>query len=139
MTRDEAMATLEAIKQFGMGKWMFDKEEIKAFDMAIESLSAEPTDLISKEDAIAIAYRQCDGFITIEQGELLEGFEEEIRAFPSADRPSGEWICKDSADMSVYWFECSECGELPPRDNFNHEYKSNYCPNCGAEMRGETE
>ena len=39
MTREEAIATIEAIKQFGIGKWIFDKEEIEAFDMAIEALS----------------------------------------------------------------------------------------------------
>ena len=55
MNIDEAIATLEAIKQFGMGKWMFDKEEIEAFDMAIEALSKPTckkcTDLISREEA----------------------------------------------------------------------------------------
>lgn len=45
MTREEAIATaiatLENIKQFGIDKWMFDKEEIEAFDMAIEVLSEQ--------------------------------------------------------------------------------------------------
>ena len=30
-------------------------------------------------------------------------------------------------------FECSVCGF---RDNY-HDYEVNYCPNCGADMRGE--
>jgi len=55
MKRDEAIATLEAIRQFGIGHWILDKEENEAFEMAIEALS-EPTckkctDLISREEA----------------------------------------------------------------------------------------
>ena len=50
MTKDEAIstaiATLEAIKQFGIGKWMFDKEEIEAFDMAIEALEKEEPPMV---------------------------------------------------------------------------------------------
>ena len=38
------------------------------------------------------------------------------------ERPQGEWIL-DS--LGAY---CSECGTHP-------DYSSNYCPNCGADMR----
>lgn len=47
------------------------------------------------------------------------------------ERPQGEWIDKTKVtDMSV-WFECSLCG-------YSLEWKeTNFCPNCGARMRGE--
>ena len=46
---------------------------------------------------------------------------------PSADvveRKKGEWINNTNGT-----FECSLCG-------WKHS-RSNYCPNCGADMRGE--
>ena len=42
------------------------------------------------------------------------------------ERPQGEWKL-DS--LGAY---CSECGTHP-------DYSSNYCPNCGADMKGGAE
>ena len=48
-----------------------------------------------------------------------------ITAMNAYARPKGEW----KIEMDVYCI-CSECN--------NKEVKfSNYCPNCGADMRGE--
>lgn len=48
----------------------------------------------------------------------------------------GKWIRK--VDKQCYWYECSECGHLPPKDTFKQEWLSHFCPNCGARMvRGE--
>lgn len=50
----------------------------------------------------------------------------------------GKWI--EHEDWYDTYYECSSCGEAfsliegTPEDN---EY--NYCPNCGADMRGEEE
>lgn len=57
----------------------------------------------------------------------------------------GRWIKMSDTD-GVYW-ACSECGEDIPRvAHFNRDFdlfphlesinKTNYCPNCGADMRG---
>jgi len=46
MKRDEAIATLEAIRQFGIGHWILDKEENEAFEMAIEALEKEEPPII---------------------------------------------------------------------------------------------
>lgn len=48
------------------------------------------------------------------------------------DRPQGEWI--DTGDMQEYWaeeYQCSICGE---KDHWH-----NFCPNCGAKMKGGAE
>lgn len=64
-------------------------------------------------------------------------------------RKKGKWIKMSDAD-GVYW-ACSECGEDIPRvphydpqfDLFPRlesiEKKTNFCPNCGAEMEGAIE
>ncbi len=59
-------------------------------------------------------YDYCDDFI------------EMIEAMPTADvreNVHGEWI-------KIHWkaFRCSECKGI-------NEYYTNFCPNCGAEMR----
>ena len=74
-------------------------------------------DLIKRSDAIgACAYE------TIECYEARKA----IRALPSADRPQGEW----KSNHNGYW-TCSECGL-----SFLFYAKGNYCPNCGARMKG---
>ena len=55
----------------------------------------------------------------------------DIARFPTADvreNVRGEWIDRGK-NMTIRW-QCSECGR---RDT--HIY--NFCPNCGADMRGD--
>lgn len=71
-----------------------------------------------------------------------------IAELPSAEpkRKKGTWIKMSDAD-GVYW-ACSECGENIPRvSDYDPQFnlfprlksikKTNFCANCGAEMRGE--
>lgn len=53
----------------------------------------------------------------------------ESNVMPSVDRPQGEWIEQED-DYHHYW-ECSECGMGVGLDDIR-----NYCPNCGARMKG---
>ena len=50
-------------------------------------------------------------------------------------RIKGKWERKES-DLS-WWYECSECGESPLFDPYEHEVRSPFCPWCGSEMRGD--
>ena len=50
-----------------------------------------------------------------------------------AERKKGKWI-RITDEVFADRFECSECGKLPPIENFEW-WLSDYCPNCGADMR----
>lgn len=48
-------------------------------------------------------------------------------------REHGRW-----EKIAHYPYYCSCCGEIAPLDcEGESHYKSNFCPNCGADMRGE--
>ena len=81
----------------------------------------------------------------VKEGKVLDGWAFFFKAYldsePSIDidRPKGEWIDKgwkgdwqfetDGRGNCWYEYECSECGYI------KRGGKSNYCPNCGADMR----
>lgn len=44
-----------------------------------------------------------------------------------------EWKLKQG-DEGVHWY-CSKCREEALFDILNYQEKSNFCPNCGADMR----
>lgn len=47
------------------------------------------------------------------------------------DRPQGEWI------IDGHHRRCKKCGEyFCMADSEGNEIPSNFCPNCGADMRG---
>lgn len=65
-----------------------------------------------------------------------------IDKMPSTDvreNIHGEWIDGNRQTWNgTYWFiYCSEC--LHERKDCNHDNDTPFCPNCGADMKGETE
>lgn len=63
----------------------------------------------------------------------------EVEYIPSAEpeRKKGEWLYKPNEyDDDTY--ECSQCGEpWTLIDGTPEENNMKFCPNCGADMRGE--
>ena len=58
-----------------------------------------------------------------------------IKALSVPEREKGEWI--EQEDGNDFYYKCSCCGDeffliagLPEDNNYN------FCPNCGADMRG---
>lgn len=92
------------------------------------------SDLISRE-AFSSHIKNVLGLGDEENGsdpEYMEGLNdcnEALMTFPSAEN-KGEWIPLYPSDPDLISFECKSCGEEQP-------FKCNFCPNCGADMRGE--
>ena len=80
-------------------------------------------DLIDRQAALDAIYK------TFAKSLARTRAEEVINSVPSAER-HGEWIQKSTGGESFY--TCSRCGFIA----WEHE-DTNYCPNCGATMRGE--
>ena len=63
-----------------------------------------------------------------------------LKAVPSAqsERKKGRWIQENivlTTDPPQYQWHCSECGRLVHW--FTSGVLTNFCPSCGADMRGE--
>ena len=97
------------------------------------------SDLIRREDAIERlgAYLMADaqieyaGTASTDIEDWKEIAEDILRGAPSADR-KGTWI-----DQEDCW-QCSECGDeyVLDVDVKPIDARMNFCPNCGADMRG---
>lgn len=75
--------------------------------------------------------------IILEDGEDRRTFYEVIERQPTIEPKKGKWIKHSIGHEHTPWgFDCSECGEwLVVGEEIVKKY--NYCPNCGADMRGE--
>ena len=146
MTKEEAMDLLDNL--IGMVEDSQDNDYDEALKMGIKALeripNAFPThecvnpthecdDLISRQAAITLpvmpkehreyqTYNLDDAY---EQGWF--DLQKCIEGLPSAEPKTGEWI--DEGDPLT--IRCSKCDYRAARYN-----NTNYCPNCGADMRG---
>lgn len=129
MTREEAIARLEANR----GAFVF-KETNEALDMAIEALKAPtkntnaptdtPTDLISRQDALAEFIDDRDVF------DIMES----IESLPSAEPKTGK--CKDCTHWDKLDYEAPRQGWCYQFEEFTDA--DEYCSRC-AMMRGESD
>ena len=53
-------------------------------------------------------------------------------AIKALERPQGEWIIKPKENSQSAILICSKCNHFIPIT-----IDKNFCPNCGADMRGE--
>ena len=66
--------------------------------------------------------------------EKVKAADDVIRAFK---RPHGKWLGWINEIWGGTTIYCSNCKIDALRDKNNHFVKSNFCPNCGADMREE--
>ena len=91
------------------------------------------TDYISRDVAIIAAF-MADGIGNSEYRNVCD-IAERLRKIPAADvveRKHGEWV----QVMGKYdWmYVCSKCRFVPIEVD-----RAKYCPNCGADMRGDND
>jgi len=84
-------------------------------------------DLINRQAAIDALDKRF-GSIPMEKTEILL-LRKDLRNLPSAQpvRKSGQWIKRKKGAIG---YNCSCCGKSDISNHFD------YCPNCGADMRG---
>lgn len=155
MTKEEAIRIIS-------GEVLGTTEQThEAVAMAVEALSAQSqqvtsklnSDCISRQDAIDAVRRlqtyklsEGDNMLLVDKAEV----QTELMMLPSAQR-KGKWIPGKEfsrefigiTELHIEYekFTCSSCG-LTVKDLLYHVDGSpfyKFCPNCGAEMKGESD
>lgn len=94
-------------------------------------------DLIDRQQAIG-KIKDWMKFIGYSHGErnVMECTIQMLEELPSAQtKGRWSWVQYDSISELGDWY-CSECRFMPSAFNLAKKHL-NYCPNCGADMRGE--
>lgn len=96
------------------------------------------SDLINRQDAInalteSNLKRHMD---SVEGGQENRSAIRIIMELPSAERKHGEWIYDGLTFENDSLYKCSICCHRVPMEYGEMKFYS-YCPNCGADMRGE--
>ena len=95
-------------------------------------------DIISRSGAVALILSGKVGDDSLvecpeECNSFLDWAAEEVGKMPSAERKKGKWVRIEDENGDFLCWECSEC-----RERYVMPYhRASYCPNCGADMRGE--
>ena len=113
-----------------------DRNELLLFVRCKIGLEQTMSDLIRREDVMALAKDICvphkDGYV--HKHRCVDALD--VMELPSAEhkRKSGKWV-KNKTE-SVLWY-CSECDYGYYESTLIADTLYNFCPNCGADMRGE--
>ena len=130
MTNAEAIETLRANYPDACYEQLRE-----AVDAAIEVLKAQGVagDLISRQVAFDAFMDAANDWWALDAEDINIVFQRIPPAQP--ERKRGEWIPHEDEDGEHYGDKCSECGEW-----YVMPYgKTNFCPNCGADLREESE
>lgn len=101
-----------------------DADDLKeSFDVAV----------FNDEDDYKRALRIIDSAPTIPMPGFKEGYKQAIiDGKTNFSRQKGEWVLIKNSDGVLKCYECSECKKC-------QGYISNFCEDCGADMRGDVE
>ena len=120
-------------------------EIIAAFELST-NLAEVGMDCISREQAIDALRKLREEDIEDYGCEIPEGFNQDhldratfaIKQLPPIQPKIGKWIRTGNGSLYDH-YECSECGKAPKWECMgDNRWKiafTDYCPNCGADMR----
>ena len=130
MTREEINILQDIVDIYekeDMYPFLKDKE-IRTIKLAIQALEQEPCeDAISRKSAINEWYDFCE-YRRDEDDDMEDRLNELPSVQPKAK--TGRWIDEKWYGTDLIGVTCSKCGVVESRF-------SEYCPNCGAEMKGD--
>lgn len=140
-----------AIKRFGEdGTWLERQgvttlSLVEAKQRAVDLLESFPSADIPKVERKSeeLANMICDGIcyykeVTVDADSLDDLCEGCLIKKLIDGRPTGRWVRKEKeindcdGHRAYYWYECDNCGARPPKDQWGHEWHSDFCPNCGS-------
>lgn len=91
----------------------------------LETIDNAPTVEFDESIIQAVLNKRC---MTVVTNEHLKALHDK--------RPTGEWIV-DKYSVFEDSRKCSNCNETAEWLDGGGQFLSNFCPNCGADMRGE--
>ena len=100
-------------------KWLkkAKDEEIQIRAKATKDFICEVIMTIDNAQTVAVNCKDCDGYEAGYSAGLKDG-----------RRAGGKWISNGGGIFVNYGRHCSNC-------NYTVEFSTNFCPNCGADMR----
>lgn len=133
MTREESITKEECLAFYKELTNLADARFVPYYEMAIEALEQEScVDAISRQAVLDLQYR-IDDSAALSTRDVVNV--EDIEDLPSVkpQEPTGHWIDIMVGDMPAQ--ACDRCNTFYPLAYTGGGHK--YCPNCGANMRGE--
>ena len=100
-------------------------------------------DYIDKNDLreyISGYIKSCNGKPTYTDMDAMVGIIDLLEAMPAADvQPvkCGHWDYSEKENGECEWYFCSECDSPAEQLYTDEPLLSEFCPHCGADMRGE--
>lgn len=92
---------------------------------------------MTREEAIQRLYRMGLPHVgIIDENTLADNKALSMAIEALEDRPTGKWINGGSTN-GIYYKKCNQCFAVIDETFFAYDFDVNYCPNCGAYMKGE--
>ena len=82
---------------------------------------------MTREEAVKVIDGRFEIMDYCESAKLEEALDIAIKALEQPERKKGKWLRSGNC---IFPYECDQCGDT-------NERATPFCPNCGADMRGE--